>query len=295
MVAMEWDSEKTRLSLHEPTATDDKYSRGVVGMRTGSQEYPGAAVLGVEAAWRSGTGMVRYVGPPKPTDLVLARRPETVAAPGRAQAWVIGSGTDAAHRAEPETAGLVRILAGTVPVVVDAGALDLAAGAAAPIVVTPHARELDRLRETLGLAAVPADADEAARTAAARETAATLGGVVLLKGAATIVADPDGSVRIVRAGSPWLATAGTGDVLGGVLGAIVAAWSARRERDARDADASSDVASLADAAASAAWLHGRAGTVAADRLGAAGGPITALDVAEALPVVVAQVLAGSAR
>lgn len=289
MTATEWNAERTRRSLREPTAADDKYSRGVVGMRTGSADYPGAAVLGVEAAWRSGTGMVRYVGPERPTALVLARRPETVAAPGRVQAWVIGSGTDAARRSAPETAGLVRILAGEVPVVVDAGALDLAAAATAPVVVTPHARELDRLRETLRLAPVPADADEAARTDAARETAAELGGVVLLKGSATIVADPRGDVRIVRSGSSWLATAGTGDVLGGVLGAVVAGWWARAERDGAPADGR--FASLADAAASAAWLHGRAGHAAAERLGAAGGPITALDVADILPVVVAEVLA----
>jgi hydroxyethylthiazole kinase-like uncharacterized protein yjeF len=289
MTATEWNAERTRRSLREPTAADDKYSRGVVGMRTGSRDYPGAAVLGVEAAWRTGTGMVRYVGPERPTGLVLARRPETVAATGRVQAWVIGSGTDAAQRAAPETAGLTRILSGAVPVVVDAGALDLAAAATAPVIVTPHARELDRLRETLGLPPVPADADEAVRTDAACETAAALGGVVLLKGSATIVADPAGDVRIVRAGTAWLATAGTGDVLGGVLGAIVAGWSARYEHDAVPDDRR--FATLADAAASAAWLHGRAGRVAANRLGTAGGPITALDVAETLPVVVADALA----
>ena len=291
MTATEWNAERTRRSLREPTAADDKYSRGVVGMRTGSQDYPGAAVLGVEAAWRSGTGMVRYIGPERPTGLVLARRPESVAAPGRVQAWVIGSGTDAANRSAPETAGLVRILSGGVPVIVDAGALDLAAAATAPVVVTPHARELDRLRETLGLAPVPVDADEAERTDAARETAAALGGVVLLKGSATIVADPRGDVRIVRTGSSWLATAGTGDVLGGVLGAVVAGWSAQNEGIATPDDRR--FAALADAAASAAWLHGRAGRVAAERLGPAGGPITALDVAETLPVVVAGVLAAS--
>jgi hydroxyethylthiazole kinase-like uncharacterized protein yjeF len=260
-------------------------------MRTGSQEYPGAALLGVEAAWRTGTGMVRYVGPPRPTDLVLARRPETVAAAGRVQAWVIGSGTDAAARSAPETAGLAHILSGVLPVVVDAGALDLAAAASAPMIVTPHARELDRLRGTLGLPPVAADADEAGRTDAARETAAALGGVVLLKGSATIVADPRGDVRIVRAGSPWLATAGTGDVLGGVLGAVVASWSAAQDDGADDGSAAARLSALADAAASAAWLHGRAGSVAAARWGSAGGPVTALDVAETLPAVVGAVLA----
>lgn len=290
MTATEWDAERTRRSLREPTAADDKYSRGVVGMRTGSDAYPGAAVLGVEAAWRSGTGMVRYIGATRPTALVLARRPETVAAVGRVQAWVIGSGTDAADRSALETAALVRILAGAVPVVVDAGALDLAAAAAAPVILTPHARELDRVRTSLGLPALSPGADEAERTDAARETAAALGGVVLLKGAATIVADPDGDVRIVRSGTPWLATAGTGDVLGGILGAVVAGWSAAHERAGEDVAPTAMFASLADAAASAGWLHGRAGRVAAGRRGAAGGPITALDVAEAVPEVVGSLL-----
>ncbi|QEW00560.1 NAD(P)H-hydrate dehydratase [Microbacterium caowuchunii] len=279
----EWDAERTRRSLHAPTAHDDKYSRGVVGMRTGSREYPGAAVLGVEAAWRTGTGMVRYLGPERATGLVLARRPETVAAPGRVQAWVIGSGTDAATRTPEEAAALRAILAGDVPVVVDAGALDLAAEATAPLILTPHARELDRLRDALGLAPLGADDGEELRAEAARETAAVLGAVVLAKGALTLVADPSGAVRRVRTDAPWLATAGTGDVLGGVLGAIVAGRAAR---------GTPDPAALADAAASASWLHGAAARLAAARLGERGGPITALDVAQALPRAVGEVLAG---
>ncbi|MCC4909608.1 ADP/ATP-dependent (S)-NAD(P)H-hydrate dehydratase [Microbacterium sp. cx-59] len=286
MVVTEWNAACTRRSLREPTAADDKYSRGVVGMRTGSEAYPGAALLGVEAAWRTGTGMVRYIGPPRPTAFVLSRRPETVTSSGRVQAWVIGSGTDAASRSALETSALVRILSGTVPVVVDAGALDLAADATAPVIVTPHAREFDRLRAVLGLPALRPDADDAERTDAARDTATALGGVVLLKGSATLVADPGGDVRIVRAGTPWLATAGTGDVLGGVLGAVIAGGVAR--------DESGDPGRwLADAVASASWLHGRAGNAAAERLGGSGGPITALDVAEALPGVVGALLASA--
>ena len=284
MTATEWDAERTRRSLSSPTADDDKYSRGVVGLRTGSRDYPGAAVLGVEAAWRTGTGMVRYVGPRRAVRLVLARRPETVAAAGRVQAWVIGSGTDAGSRTASETAALARLLAGEVPVVVDAGALDLIVGATAPVVATPHARELNRVRQALGLAPLADGADAARRADAARETADAIGGVVLLKGDVTFVAAPGQDVRAVRAGTPWLATAGTGDVLGGALGAVVAGVAAR---------GGTGPSALADAAASAAWLHGRAGRIAAARLGAAGGPITAMDVAEALPAAVAEVLAGS--
>lgn len=277
MTAKDWSGTDAARALRRPTASDDKYSRGVVGLRTGSARYPGAAVLGVEAAWRTGTGMVRYLGPERAQDFVLQRRPETVTADGRVQAWVIGSGTDAAQREASETAALRGILDGDVPVVVDAGALDLVPGAKAPVIVTPHARELTRLREALGLTATDArDDDERERDA--RETAEAFGGVVLSKGAVTIVAAPGGWSRRVSAGTPWLATAGTGDVLGGVLGAVTAGSVAAGRAGLRE---------LAACAATAAWLHGRAGTAASRVHGSEGGPITALDVAEALPAVVA--------
>lgn len=280
MTARDWTGHDAARALRRPTDVDDKYSRGVVGLRTGSTRYPGAAVLGVEAAWRTGTGMVRYLGPARAQDLVLQRRPETVTADGRVQAWVIGSGTDAAERDAAETAALRGILSGEVPVVADAGALDLVPAASAPVIVTPHARELARLREALGLAPDAAEGDEA-RERAAAETADALQGVVLSKGAVTIVAAPGGWVRRVATGTPWLATAGTGDVLGGVLGAVVAGASAAGRTSLDD---------LAACAATAAWLHGAAGTVAAASRGGAGGPITALDVAEALPAGVAGLL-----
>lgn len=283
MTATDWTRRDAARTLRTPTADDDKYSRGVVGMRTGSARYPGAAVLGVDAAWRTGTGMVRYLGPERAQDLVLQRRPETVTADGRVQAWVIGSGTDAAERDAVETAALRGLLAGEVPVVVDAGALDLVVRAEAPVIVTPHRRELDRLRSSLGLTAVGADADDDARERAAVETAEAIGGVVLLKGAVTIVATGDGWARRIDTGTPWLATAGTGDVLGGAVGAVVAGAVAVGRDDLDD---------LAAAAATAAWLHGGAGTSAALARGGRGGPITALDVAEALPGVVAAVLGG---
>jgi hydroxyethylthiazole kinase-like uncharacterized protein yjeF len=270
-----WTGAETGRFLRRPTAADDKYSRGVLGVRTGSETYPGAAVLGVEAAWRTGIGMVRYLGPERPTSLVLARRPETVAADGRVQAWVIGSGTDASARAAGESEALRRILRDTDPVVVDAGALDLAADGTAPRLLTPHDRVYARLRAGLGLAAVGSD-----RVSAARTTAEATGAVVVLKGAVTVVASPDGAVFEIAAGTPWLATAGTGDVLAGVIGALVAAAVA----DGRVTDA----ASLAPLAAAAAWLHGHAGRLASSARG--GGPITALDVAEALPRSVAEAL-----
>ncbi|WP_308493335.1 ADP-dependent NAD(P)H-hydrate dehydratase [Microbacterium terrisoli] len=289
--AVTWTVVHAAEVLRAPTASDDKYSRGVVGMRTGSDTYPGAAMLGVEAAWRTGVGMVRYLGATRPTELVLRRRPETVTADGRVQAWVIGSGMDAAAREAHETRAQRGILTGRLPVVVDAGALDLVSGSVAPCVITPHAREHAALRAAIGLPAADAQ-DEQARIAAARQTAAALNVAVLLKGAVTIVATPAGWTARVDQTSPWLATAGTGDVLAGVLGALVAGAQAQRERagagDGLDAEA------LGPIAATAAWLHGGAGMVAAHRAGAGRpGPIVALDVADALPRAVAEALAAA--
>ncbi|WP_431073392.1 NAD(P)H-hydrate dehydratase [Microbacterium phyllosphaerae] len=273
----EWSREDAASSLRIPGPEDDKYSRGVVGLRTGSPSYPGAAVLGVEAAWRAGAGFVRYIGVGRAADAVMARRPETVVSPqaagARVGAWVIGSGTDAATRTADDEHELREILDGAVPVVVDAGALDLAPGSRAPLLLTPHGREFARLQERIG------SAPDEDRARAAANAATRLGAVVLLKGAQTLIADTDGSVIRVDAGTGWLATAGTGDVLGGVLGALLAA---------------NPDAPIAEVAASGAWLHGHAGRIAAG-IGAEGGehghPIVALDVAEALPLAIADVLA----
>ena len=280
----EWTRDDTARLFRVPTAEDDKYARGVVALRTGSTAYPGAAVLGVEAAWRAGAGFVRYIGTERVADAVLARRPETVigadAVRSRVDAWVIGSGTDPALRDDAEAAALREILSGTAPVVIDAGALDLAPGARAPILVTPHAREFSRLQERLRVPSSgddDGDTDGDDRAEAAGQVAAKIGGTVLLKGARTLVAAPDGAVLSVEAGTGWLATAGTGDVLAGVLGAMIAA---------------NPGAPLVEVAAAGAWLHGHAARIAAGVLGGAPGhPIVAMDVAEALPHAIADVLA----
>ena len=284
-----WTRRDVRPLLRVPGRSDDKRTRGTVALRTGSHAYPGAAVLGVEAAWRAGAGYVRYIGPRRPADLVLGRRPETVvaeplpAADVHADAWVIGSGTDPALRTPEETDGLHRLLAGAVPVVVDAGALDLVP-AGAPVIVTPHAGEFVRLRATLGLTPLASEAldDPERRAAAVLETARVLGGTVLLKGATTLVAAADAAHAIaVDAGTGWLAAAGTGDVLAGVIGALVASDRAGGRSTP-----------LPELAATAAWLHGHAGRIAAAVAGGSvGRPLVALDVAEALPAAFAHALA----
>lgn len=240
-------------------------------MRTGSAEYPGAAVLGVEAAWRAGAGMVRYLGPGKAGRLVLARRPETVVRAGRVHAWVIGSGSDAAVRSDAETAALRDILSGPLPVVVDAGALGLAVGASAPRIVTPHSGEHRVLRRALGLDPAYTGAS------AALETAAVLGAVVVLKGATTTVAAPDGWITQVAAPTSWLASAGTGDVLAGLMGAIVAGVVSSGARVA-----------LAECAAAAVVVHGQAAALAS--AAHEGGPIVALEVAESVSRAVGRTL-----
>ncbi|WP_309712795.1 NAD(P)H-hydrate dehydratase [Pseudolysinimonas sp.] len=252
-----------------PSDDDDKYSRGVVGFVTGSARYPGAAVLGVEAALRIGVGMVRYLGPGRATRLVLQRRPETVTTDGRVQAWVVGSGQDPRERDELTRLQLETALRQGVPVVLDAGALDLWPEATGSSVLTPHAGELARLLD-VGKEEVMAD-----REAAARQAAATTGATVLLKGAETLVASPGGELLRVRNATPWLATAGAGDALAGILGALVAPHA-----DARD---------LAPIAAAAAWIHGEAAQRASN-----GGPFTVLDLCAALPTVVRDLVTMSA-
>src|SRR3954466_15958127 len=143
-----------------PRDDDDKYSRGVVGFVTGSAKYPGAAVLGVEAAAHTGVGMIRYLGGGRPTRLVLQRRPEAVTADGRVQAWVLGSGQDPENLDDATAAMVDEALAQNVPMVLDGGALGRRADARGPVLLTPHAGELSRLID-LDVDAIRADPDAA--------------------------------------------------------------------------------------------------------------------------------------
>ncbi len=190
-----------------PTGESTKYRRGVLGVATGSAAYPGAAVLGVDAAVHTGVGMVRYVGPDRATDHVLSRRPEAVAGVGRVQAWLVGSGISASSLDDLDdtTAEAFRHASDDgVPVVVDAGAIPLVdLGPLA--VLTPHAGELAKLLR------VDREAVEADPRGSALRAAERTGSVVLLKGADTHVVTPDGSVRLVASSAtPWLAAAGAG-------------------------------------------------------------------------------------
>ncbi len=245
-----------RALLPQPGSDAQKYARGVVGVRAGSGTYPGAALLAVSGANTGLVGMVRYVGPSAIADIVRAAHPEVVGA-GRVQAWVVGPGGG-----DDAPGMLAAARADGVPVVVDADALHHVDGPMPGCVLTPHAGELAAM---LGVerAEVEACPFDHVRAAARRWDC-----VVLLKGHHTLVADPAGRVRVTTTGVPWLATAGAGDVLAGLVGALLAAGL-----------------QAYDAASVGSWVHGAAATRAC-----AGGPLTASQVAGQVPRLVRDVL-----
>ena len=212
-----------------PGPEDDKYTRGVVGVVAGGEDYTGAPLLTTGAAVASGAGMVRYVGTPTPESLVRAAVPEAVHGDGRVQAWVVGPGLDVASSAAGSAAQLDvarAALASDLPVVLDAGGLDLLDGPRpAPTLLTPHAGECARMLSRLEGDEVSAEEVVGGRLGHARRLARATGAVVLLKGSATLVVPPEEGAPVwVQADAPaWLATAGSGDVLAGILGTLAAA------------------------------------------------------------------------
>lgn len=257
--------------LPRPGAESDKYRRGVLAMASGSDRYRGAAVLSVGGALRGGVGMLRYAGQAGVVANVLDHWPEVVATvleptdpvsnlPQRVAAWVVGPG----RGLHPAAVVELRTVLGTdLPVLLDADAITLLAGEtalvrdrAAPTLLTPHAGELARLLPGVERAEV-----EARRLAHATRAAAEFGCTVLLKGSTTIVAEPGRPALVNPTGTPLLATAGTGDVLAGLIGAMLASGLAPRE-----------------AAMCGAYLHGLAAGIAHE-----GAPISASDLLGALP------------
>lgn len=246
-----------------PGPSDDKYTQGVTGVAAGSTTYPGAAVLSTGAAVLATSGMVRYAGPA--ADAIRARWPEAICTgsitdAGRVQAWVVGPGMGTGS----SSADVLRsVLDAGVPVIADADAITLLASTPslwdardpdAALVLTPHDREFERL-------AGPVGAD---RVAAARKVARRFNAVVLLKGHRTVVAAPDGRALVNSATSSWPATAGSGDVLSGIIGALLAAGL-----------------DPFLAAGYAAYAH-----VLAAELGADGAPLPASGLMEAIPAAI---------
>ncbi|AWB93351.1 bifunctional ADP-dependent NAD(P)H-hydrate dehydratase/NAD(P)H-hydrate epimerase [Aeromicrobium chenweiae] len=239
--------------LRSPTS--HKYARGVVGVAAGSEQYAGAAHLCVAGAQAGMAGMVRFLGTAELGRRVVDRAPEVVVGRGRVQAWVVGpgGGDDAGDQ-------LATALEDGVPVLVDASGLQhLPESFDVPALLTPHAGELAQMLGT------DRDAVEAEPLAHATRAAQRWGATVLLKGARTLVVTPGRATRVNLTGSPWLGTAGSGDVLSGLAGSLMAAG-----------------ADPHDAGSLAAFLHGAA-SVRANL----GGPVTASAVAAALPGTVA--------
>jgi ADP-dependent NAD(P)H-hydrate dehydratase / NAD(P)H-hydrate epimerase len=271
--------------LPRPGAAASKYTRGVLGLVAGSDAYPGAAVLAAGGALRGGAGYIRFVSEAGAARAVRAAHPEIVVtevgpgdpdavlAAGRVQAWAVGSGL-------PPDAATARVVAGLlrtdVPVLVDAGALGAAAadpglkGRAAGTLLTPHEGEFLRLTaDALGWdAGTTAAALAADRLGTARRAAADLGATILLKGNRTLIVEVGGRARVNTTGTPWLAAAGTGDVLTGLAGSLLAGGL-----------------DPFDAGSVAAYLHGVAGQRATP-------PVAASDLLASLGSAVRSVAGG---
>lgn len=280
------DADQLAEAVPEPEGQDYKYSRGVVGVAAGSQHYRGAGFMATGAARHGNVGMVHFLNRGDGLaeaivdefwDVVTSSdAPESVP---RVTAWTVGPGIGLDRDA---TALLTTVLRAPHPVVVDADALHLLRGEdpthalsvrQSPTVITPHVGEFAALGFEVGTGG---DED---RRAAAAHAARELGVVVVLKGAGTIVAAPSGATYIDTWGTADLGTAGSGDVLSGLMGALLAGAAAREPLDSESA---------ARIAAAAVGLHGIAGR----RAGAGGRPVTAPDLIAALPEAIAAVRRG---
>lgn len=273
-----WSARDAKQCIIVPSILDHKYSRGVLGVITGSAQYPGAAVLTTSAALATGVGMVRFNSSSGLAHLVLHGAPEVVVQPGKVSAWLLGSGID--HRKYRHYSTWLRhrwfALAKrqNYPTVLDAGALDLAGKLSQPTVITPHYGELARLLTARGTV-VTAEAIEGNYRKWASTAAQLLGVTVLLKGSGSVIAHGE-TVIEMPAATPWLATAGTGDVLAGILGALVATNTIEILNDSER---------LAHLAATACHIHNAAALRASD-----GGPISATSLLSEISGVVADLI-----
>jgi len=337
--------------LLKPEADSHKYSRGVVRIIAGSQRFPGAGLLCVAGASHSGVGMIRLNAPERVENLVLAAHPQIVpdgpALTGTCDALVLGPGLDA-QKADWEAAA--QLLENT-PAVIDASALEPVCALVkegklrlrAHHILTPHDGELarclnlfagtntgeiagklaDKADKPLGKFASQTSPALQRRIQGAQQLAALTGACVLAKGNRTVVVDAKAQVHTLPAATPWLATAGSGDVLAGLMGGLLAlnvragaghvgapaasgsatsadaAGTSQQSADAQGRGApAASAAALAPAIAQlAARLHALAGQLAAEATGpkASGAtgpksasavvahPITAPEIAAAIP------------
>ena len=277
-VVKKWSTKDAKKCIAVPSDLYNKYSRGVLGVITGSAQYPGASVLTTSAAAATGVGMIRFYASSGLDHLVLHQTPSVVCHPGNVSAWIVGSGIDARKYSSFTTWIRYRHFKSLkiqgVPTVLDAGALNLAGKLEQPTVITPHSGELARLLNSRGVTAT-SEAIEGNPKKWAVTAAKTLGVTVLLKGSRTYVANDSLLIELPVA-SPWLAAAGTGDVLAGILGALVATHLIEVLNDSNY---------LAPLAATAALIHANAAKNASR-----GGPISAESIIPEIAGAITQIL-----
>jgi hydroxyethylthiazole kinase-like uncharacterized protein yjeF len=261
-----------------PSDIDHKYSRGVLGLITGSAQYPGAAVLTTSAALATGLGMARFHSSSGLAHLVLHQSPEAVVQPGPVTAWLAGSGIDSKKYSDLTTwlrhRWFALIKHQSVPTVLDAGALYLAGTLSQPTLITPHAAELSRLFAGRGIS-VTSELIEADPTAWAVKASKEFKVTVLLKGAKTVIAQGDYLISLPKATS-WLATAGSGDVLAGIIGALLAT---------NYIEILNSPKRLAEVAAAGAYIQNLAANYAS-----AGGPISASMITQQIPNAIRKII-----
>ena len=271
-----WTARDVKKSIVVPTDLDNKYSRGVLGIITGSAQYPGAAVLSTAAASATGVGMIRFHSSSGLAHLVLHTCPEVVVQPGPVSAWLLGSGISD-QKYKMITTWLRHrwfelAKRQNVPTVLDAGAMYLAGKLSQPALISPHAGELAKLLKSRGVT-VSAEAIEGDPRKWVQIASDTLKVTVLLKGAITFVADSEQLIELPKA-TPWLATAGTGDVLAGIVAALVAT---------NEIEILNDATALARIAASASFIHNQAALAASGD-----GPTSATRIINFIPQTVAK-------
>ena len=273
-----WSTKDAARCIIIPSELDHKYSRGTLGVITGSAQYPGAAVLSTSAAVATGLGALRFHSNSGLAHLVLHQTPEALVQPGPVTAWLAGSGISSKKYSDFTTwlrhrwFKLIRLQ--SVPTVLDAGALSLAGSLEQPTVITPHSGELATLLSARGVQ-VSAEGIEGDPKKWVQIAADTLGVTVLLKGSATYVANDEVLIHLPVA-TPWLATAGSGDVLSGIIGALVATNAI---------EILNDYNQLAYVAATAAFIHNQAAEKASG-----GAPINAEAIITAIPETIAKLL-----
>jgi len=273
-----WTAKDASRCIITPSDLDHKYSRGVLGIITGSARFPGAAVLTSSAASVTGLGMIRFHSSSGLAHLVLHTTPSVVVQPGKVTAWLVGSGIESKKYSDFTTWLRHRWFKLTtlqsVPTVLDAGALHLAGSLEQPTLITPHSGELSRLLVARGVQ-VTSEAIEGDPKKWVQIAADTLGVTVLLKGSTTYVANDSTLIQLPVA-TPWLATAGSGDVLAGIIGALIAT---------NTVEILNDNEQLAKVAATGAFIHARAAESASN-----GGPINAEAIINFIPSVISQLI-----